>query len=278
MADEEKKTTSAEESWSAALRRVCRGILEEYSAPFEFLGGVTMVLPQIFKPRGVRRRELYYDLDLCGVRSLVIVIMISMLMGAVLAIQSALQLRKFGTEIFVIDLVGFAVLKEFGPLMVAMVAIGRAGSAFAAEIGTMKVNEEISALQTLGIRPEAFLVLPKLLAMLLALPILPILTIIGDLAGLLGGMFVGVSYLGLTAEVYTERTFAVLNNITFLLGVLKSIPFAVLITLAGCYCGFTATGDALGVGRGATKAVVLSIFLVVIADAVMSVLYSFIGY
>ena len=277
MADEEKKTsgTPAEESWSAALRRVCRGILEEYSTPFEFLGGVTMVLPQIFKPRGVRRRELYYYLDLCGVRSLVIVIMISMLMGAVLAIQSALQLRKFGTEIFVIDLVGFAVLKEFGPLMVAMVAIGRAGSAFAAEIGTMKVNEEISALQTLGIRPEAFLVLPKLLAMLLALPIL---TIIGDLAGLLGGMFVGVSCIGLTAEVYFERTFAVLNNVTFLLGVLKSVPFAVLITLAGCYCGFTATGDALGVGRGATKAVVLSIFLVVIADAVMSVLYSFIGY
>ena len=277
MAEEERKIdrSEGEESWSAALRRVCRGFAEEFSPPFEFLGGVVMVLPQIFKPRGVRRRELYYYLDLCGVRSLVIVIMISVLMGAVLAIQSALQLRKFGTEIFVVDLVGFAVLKEFGPLMVAMVAIGRAGSAFAAEIGTMKVNEEISALQTLGIRPEAFLVLPKLLAMLLALPVL---TIIGDLAGLLGGMFVGVSFLGLTAEVYTERTFSVLNNITFLLGVLKCIPFAVLITLAGCYCGFTATGDALGVGRGATKAVVLSIFLVVIADAVMSVLYSFIGY
>ena len=277
MADEEKKIEgcAAEESWSAALHRVCRGFAEEFSAPFEFLGGVAMVLPRIFKPRGIRRRELYYYLDLCGVRSLVIVIMISVLMGAVLAIQSALQLRKFGTEIFVIDLVGFAVLKEFGPLMVAMVAIGRAGSAFAAEIGTMKVNEEISALQTLGIRPEAYLVLPKLLAMLLALPAL---TIIGDLAGLLGGMFVGVTYLGLTAEVYVERTFAVLDNITFLLGVLKCIPFAVLITLAGCYCGFTATGDALGVGRGATKAVVLSIFLVVIADAVMSVLYSFMGY
>ena len=277
MAEEKSSNdrSAAEESWSAAFARVWRGIREDLSTPFEFLGGVTMVLPQIFKPRGIRRRELYYYLDLCGVRSLVIVIMISVLMGAVLAIQSALQLRKFGTEIFVADLVGFAVLKEFGPLMVAMVAIGRAGSAFAAEIGTMKVNEEISALQTMGIRPEAFLVLPKLLAMLLALPIL---TIVGDLAGLLGGMFVGVSFIGLTAEVYYERTFSVLNNVTFLLGVLKSVPFAVLITLAGCYCGFTATGDALGVGRGATKAVVLSIFLVVIADAVMSVLYSFIGY
>ena len=276
MAERERsRSEEAADSWSAAFRRVCRGIADDLAVPFEFLGGAVMVLPQLFKPRGIRRREFYYYLDLCGVRSLVIVVMISLLMGAVLGLQSALQLRKFGTEIFVVDLVGFAVLKEFGPLMVAMVAIGRAGSAFAAEIGTMKVNEEISALQTLGIRPEAHLVLPKLLAMLLAMPIL---TIIGDLAGLLGGMFVGVSYLGLTAEVYCSRTFAVLDCMNFLLGVLKSLPFAVLITLAGCYCGFTATGDALGVGRGATKAVVLSIFLVVIADAVMSILYSFIGY
>ena len=221
MAEEERKRSeAAADSWSAAFRRVSRGIAADFSAPFEFLGGVVMVLPQIFKPRGIRRREFYYYLDLCGARSLVIVVMISLLMGAVLALQSALQLRKFGAEIFVVDLVGFAVFKEFGPLMVAMVSLGRAGSAFAAEIGTMKVNEEISALQTLGIRPEAYLVLPKLLAMLLAMPIL---TIIGDLAGLLGGLFVGVSYLGLTVEVYFDRTFAVLDSVNFLLGVVLCI-------------------------------------------------------
>ena len=277
MAEEKSSSgrSAAEESWSAAFSRVWRGIMEEFSAPFEFLGGVTMVLPQIFKPRGIRRRELYYYLDLCGVRSLVIVIMISVLMGAVLAIQSVLQLRKFGTEIFVADLVGFAVLKEFGPLMVAMVAIGRAGSAFAAEIGTMKVNEEISALQTMGIRPEAYLVLPKLVAMLMAMPLLAAL---GDVAGIAGGMAVGVTYLELPVAVYWERTINTLGGMTFFLGIVKCAVFAILITLCGCYCGFSAEGDAQGVGRGATRAVVSSIFFVVVADAVMTMLYSFIGY
>jgi phospholipid/cholesterol/gamma-HCH transport system permease protein len=253
----------------------CKKQLDKLSAPLEFIGSVVLVLPKIFKRKGLRAREFFYYLDMCGVRSIGIVILISLLMGAVVALQSALQMRKVGTEIYVIDLVGFAVLKEFGPLMVAMIAIGRAGSAFAAEIGTMKVNEEISALSTMGIRPEAYLVLPKLMAMIVALPIL---TVIGDLAGIVGGMFVGVAYIDLPIGVYLERTFETLDAITFLLGVFKGIPFAILITLSGCYCGFTASGDALGVGRGATKAVVLSIFCVVVADALITLLYSYIGY
>ena len=201
--------------------------------------------------------------------------MISFLMGAVLALQSALQMRKFGTEVFTADLVGFAVLKEFGPLMVAIIATGRAGSAFAAEIGTMKVNEEISALRTMGISPEAFLVMPKLVAMIVALPLL---AAIGDVAGLAGGMAVGVTYMELPASVYWERTVNALDGITFLLGIAKCAFFAVLISLCGCYCGFAADGDAQGVGRGATRAVVSSVFFVVIADAVLTMLYSFIGY
>ena len=275
MREKSQSGNADPESWSACFRRVVRDYAGRCAAPFEFLGGVALVLPMVFKRRGIRWRDLYYYFDLCGVRSLLTVIMISMLMGAVMALQAAMQMRKFGTEIFVVDLVAYATVKEFGPLMVAVIAIGRAGSAFAAEIGTMKVNEEISALQTLGIRPEAHLVLPKLLAMLVALPVL---TIFGDAAGLLGGMFVGVGYLDLPPSVYFERTFAVLNCPTLMLGIAKGIPFSVLITLAGCYCGFTASGDALGVGRGATRAVVLSIFLITVADAVLAVLYSFIGY
>ena len=179
------------------------------------------------------------------------------------------------TDIFIVDLVGFAVLKEFGPLMVAVIATGRAGSAFAAEIGTMKVNEEIHALKTLGVSPESFLVLPKLAAMLIAMPLL---TVFGDAAGLLGGMTVGVTFMDIPAAAYIERTFNVLDEVTFILGVLKCAVFSILITLAGCYCGFQASGDAQGVGRGATKAVVVSVFLVIIADALMTLLYSFIGY
>ncbi len=243
--------------------------------PVIFVGRVAAVLPLLFARRGIRKREFGYYLDLCGARSLPIVLAICYLMGLVLGIQAALQMQKVGTEIFVVDLVGFSVLKEFGPLMVAMIATGRAGSAFAAEIGTMKVEEEISALETMGIRPEAYLVLPKLLAMLIALPVL---TVFGDFAGIAGGFTVGVTTLGLPVSAYWTRSVEVLDALTFLLGVLKSVVFAVLVTLSGCYCGFRASADAQGVGRAATSAVVCSIFLVVIADALITILYSFIGY
>ena len=245
------------------------------AAPLIFLGAVAIAVPSFFTRRGFRKRELNYYLDLCGVQSVPIVLLICFLMGAGVSLQSVLQLRKFGAEVFNADLVGFAVLKEFGPLMVAIIATGRAGSAFAAEIGTMKVNEEISALQTMGIRPEAYLVLPKLFAMLISMPLL---AAIGDVAGIMGGMAIGVSYTDLPLAVYWGRTVNALNGITFMLGILKSAVFSVLISLCGCYCGFTAAGDAQGVGRGATKAVVSSIFFVVVADAVLTMLYSFIGY
>ena len=260
---------------SEELRQAWKDLGWKLAAPLVFIGAVALALPTLFRKRGFRKREVLYYLDLCGVRSVPIVILICLLMGAVMGIQAALQLRKVGTEIFIVDLVGFAVLKEFGPLMVAMIATGRAGSAFAAEIGTMKVNEEISALRTMGIRPEAYLVLPKLTAMLIAMPLL---AVIGDVAGVAGGMLVGVTYLELPLEVYWERTINALGPMTFLLGILKCAVFAMLISLCGCYCGFSAEGDAQGVGRGATRAVVSSIFFVVVADAVMTILYSFIGY
>ena len=233
--------------------------------PIVFIGRVASVLPQLRNPRRLRLRETLYYLDLCGVKSLPIVLAICFLMGVSIV----------GQEIFVVDLVGFAVLKEFGPLMVALIATGRAGSAFAAEIGTMKVDEEISALETMGITPEAYLVLPKLIAMLIALPLL---TVFGDAAGLLGGMLIGTTTMGIPVPTYWSRSLEVLDYMTFLLGALKSLAFAVLVTLAGCYCGFVAQNDALGVGRAATSAVVASIFLVVIADVVITILYSFIGY
>lgn len=257
------------------LSEKIKAVAETVTEPVCFVGAVAAALPEIFQKRGIRKKDLFYYLDLCGTRSLGVVLLISWLMGMVLALQGALQLRKVGTDIFIVDLVGFAVLKEFGPLMVAIIATGRAGSAFAAEIGTMKVNEEIYALKTLGITPEAFLVIPKLCAMMIALPLL---AVFGDAAGIAGGMAVGVTFMDIPLSAYAERTFAVLDEVTFLLGILKCAVFSLLITLAGCYCGFQAESDAQGVGRGATKAVVASIFLVIVADAVMTLLYSFIGY
>ena len=258
-----------------AAAEVWREYYYKFTAPLVFIGQLTRGLPEQLSFRKRRSREFFYYLELCGSRSLGVVLLTSLLMGGVLALQSALQMQKVGTEIFVVDLVGFAVLKEFGPLIVAIIATGRAGSAFAAEIGTMKVNEEISALETMGLDSVSYLVYPKLWAMILALPLL---TVFGDIAGIIGGMFIGIPYLGIPATAYWTRTIEVLDGITFILGVLKSVVFAIAITLVGCFCGFQASGDAQGVGRGATNAVVSSIILVVICDAVMTVLYSFVGY
>ncbi len=240
-----------------------------------FSGGVVLALPELFRRRKRRWREFFYYFDLCGSQSLLIVLLICFLMGVVLGIQGALQMSKVGTEIFMVDLIGFSVLKELGPLMVAIIATGRAGSAFAAEIGTMKVNEELSALKTLGINPEGYLVIPKLGAMLLAMPLL---TVCGDAAGIVGGMSVGVTVSGIPAAAYWSRTVDVLNVASLLSGLIKSAVYAVLITFAGCYYGFTSSGDAQGVGRAATQAVVASIFLVVVSDAVMTLLFSFVGW
>ena len=248
---------------------------DSVTEPVVFIGRVASALPLLRQKRQLRIKEILYYLDLCGAQSLPLVLLICFLMGGVLAINGQIQLSKFGSEIFIVDMVGFSVLKEFGPLMVALIATGQAGSAFASEIGTMKVDEEISALDTLGIRPAAYLVLPKLIAMLIALPLL---TVFGDFAGLTGGLAVGITVAGLPLAAYVERTLDILDSTTFLLGVLKSFVFAVLITLAGCYCGFRSSGDAQGVGRAATAAVVISILFVVVATALLTVLYSFIGY
>ena len=226
-------------------------------------------------PRKLRWRAVGYYLDLCGAQALPIVLLICFLMGVTMGFQAAVQMRKFGTEIFVADLVGFATLKEFGPLMVALIATGRAGSAFAAEIGAMKAEEEISALITMGISPNRFLVVPKLLAMVLALPML---TVFGDVAGLLGGLAVGVFFLDLPAATYIARTAEVLTPPVFLLGILKTVFFGVMVALVGCREGFRSSPDSQGVGRAATSAVVQSILLLVIIDTILTIIYSFWGY
>ncbi len=242
----------------------------------EFIGAISVELwHELRHWRKFRRRECWYYLDLCGRQSLPIVLLICGLMGMILGLQAAIQMRQFGTELYVADLVGFSLLKELGPLMVAMIATGRAGSAFAAEIGTMKVDEEISALSTMGMSPERFLVIPKLVAMLVALPLL---TVFGDVAGLLGGMAVGVGWLEIPAAAYWSRTMEELTPLTFLLGVVKSFFFALLITLAGCWRGFESSADAQGVGRSATGAVVDSILLIVVADVILTMFYSIFGY
>lgn len=252
-----------------------RKILRQWRQLVEFFGQLGLdIRTDLRHPGRHRWRETLYYIDLCGRRSLGIVVLICGLMGFILALQGGLLIREYGGELFVADLVGFSLLKELGPLMVGMIATGRAGSAFAAEIGTMKVNEEVSALTTMGISPVRFLVVPKLLAMLI---VLPLLAVAGDMAGLLGGLLIGVTYLDLPVSAYWGRTLQVLSPQVLTLGVLKCFVFAALITLIGCWRGFQADPDAQGVGRAATGAVVSSILLLVVADLFITLFYASIG-
>ncbi len=241
-----------------------------------FVGDLSKVSWRVLrKPSQLRWKETLYYMDMCGSQAVPIVLMICFLMGVILGFQAAVQMRKFGTELYVADLVGFSILKELGPLMVAMIATGRAGSAFAAEIGTMKVNDEISALETMGFAPSRFLVIPKMLAMVI---VSPVLTVFGDVIGIVGGFVVGTTMLGLPLMAYYNRTVEVLYPMVFMLGMVKSVVFALIIAVIGCLRGFQAECNAQGVGRATTSAVVTSIFLIVIADAVLTIIFSLMGY
>lgn len=225
----------------------------------------------IRRPFKIRWRETFYYMDMCGADALPIVSMICFLMGLILAFQGAVQLSKVGTDIYLADAVGLSIVKELGPLMVAMISTGRAGSAFAAEIGTMKVGEEVNAMTTFGFIPSRFLFVPKFIAMIIAMPML---TVFGDFVGVLGGMVVGYFKLGIPIVAYANRTMLVIRPGHLGESLTKSVVFAIIITVVGCIRGFESDNDAQGVGRSATTAVVTSIFVIIIADAFLTYLFS----
>ncbi len=232
---------------------------------------VSALIYSVRNPRKVRWRETLYYMDVCGTDALPIVCLVCFLMGLILGFQGAVQMHKFGTDIFVADLVGLSVVKELGPLMVAMICIGRAGSAFAAELGTMKVGEEIDAMVTMGFVPTRFLIVPKIIALFV---VMPVLTIFGDIMGILGGMFIGKIKLDLPLIAYYNRTVIALIPQFVIEGLLKSMVFAVLVAAIGCFRGLQAKNDTQGVGRAATSAVVSGIFLVIVADTILTVIFS----
>jgi phospholipid/cholesterol/gamma-HCH transport system permease protein len=191
-----------------------------------------------------------------------------------MAFQAAAQLKRFGANLLVADLIGISVCRELGPLMTAIVVCGRSGAAFAAELGFMKVNEEVDALRTMGLGPMRYLVLPRALALVL---VLPLLTILADLAGMLGGLVVGLTTLGLTARGYWNETVNVVTLWDFSSGVLKSALFGLAIALIACQQGLATTGGAEGVGRRTTSAVVVTLFTLILVDAVLVVFLRVVG-
>ncbi|MDP1681690.1 MAG: MlaE family lipid ABC transporter permease subunit [Burkholderiales bacterium] len=237
-----------------------------------FVGENTVALLHALKsPRHLRFRPILANIQQAGFDALPIVGLLSFLIGMVIAYQGSVQLARYGANIFIADLVGHATLRELAPMMVAIIVAGRSGSAYAAQIGTMKVTEEIDALRTMGVSPLELLVLPKLIALLIALPLL---TVFADFTGVLGGMLVASTQLDVDVYTFLDRFDDAIKVSTFLFGVGKAPVFAMIIALVGCYSGFQARGSADSVGRQTTVSVVQSIFLIIIADAIFSIVAS----
>jgi phospholipid/cholesterol/gamma-HCH transport system permease protein len=209
-----------------------------------------------------------------GFNALPIVGLISLLIGVVLAYQGAVQLQKFGAQVFVVNLVGVSVLREVGILLTAIVVAGRSGSAFAASIGSMVIREEVDAMRTLGLSPVEVLVLPRILALVL---MMPVLAFFADLMGLLGGMLMCWLALDVTPVVFVDRLRAAVGVSHFWVGMVKAPVFGFIIGLIGCLDGLRVAGSAESVGRQTTRAVVTSIFLVIVADAFFSIFFSYVG-
>jgi len=237
-----------------------------------FLGeNAIVLLRSVARPQRIRWRAIAYNLQTTGFEALPITCLLSFLMGIVIAYQGAEQLRQFGANIYVADLVGLSMVRELSPMLTAIIVAGRSGSAYAAQIGTMKVTEEIDALRTIGVGPLELLVLPKVLALIVALPLLTVYT---DVMGVLGGMIMARAQLDVSFGAFFERLLEAVTLNSFLVGVGKAPVFAVIIALVGCYQGFQVGGSADSVGRQTTLSVVQSVFLVIVTDALFSILFS----
>lgn len=247
-------------------------VLQNLLAMLAFVGECATVLGRaLAHPRSIRWRPVLHNLQTAGFDALPIVGLLSFLMGVVISYQGADQLQRFGANIFIVDLVSLSMLRELSPLMTAIIVAGRSGSSYAAQIGTMKVTEEIDALCTIGIGPIELLVLPKMLALIIALPLL---TIYADITGVLGGMIMASTKLGVSFDVFLDRIGNAVSLSSFLTGVGKAPVFAAIIALVGCFQGFQVSGSADSVGRQTTVSVVQSIFLVILADALFSVVFN----
>jgi phospholipid/cholesterol/gamma-HCH transport system permease protein len=247
-----------------------------YLGALASLGGraayFTFVAP--FKGKSLRLPQAVSQAMQVGVRALPILSLITFFIGLILALQSAYELRKFGAITFVANAVAISMTRELGPLITAIVVIGRSGSAFAAEIGTMKVTEEIDALETMAIHPVDFLVAPKFLAMTI---MLPCLTVWANSMGILGGALFGVTQAGFFFGRYIRASLDALFLRDIVTGLIKSVVFGIAITAVGCHEGLTTGGGAEEVGRSTTRAVVVSIFLVILVDLVFTTLFFFLG-
>jgi phospholipid/cholesterol/gamma-HCH transport system permease protein len=259
----------------ANLGRNTLAVCAEAARLLSFYGQTVLTLGRLLlQPGRLRLTSLTHHLEQTCINALPIVGLIAFLIGVVMAYQGADQLRRFGAEIFTVNLLGISILREIGILLTAIVVAGRSGSAFTAQIGTMKVNQEIDAMRTLGLDPVEVLVLPRLLALMIALPLL---AFFADVLGLFGGGLMCALTLDISPGQYLTQLDRAIDGGTFLVGLIKAPVFAFLIGMVGCYEGLSVAGSAESVGQMTTRSVVVAIFLVIVFDALFSILFSYVG-
>ncbi len=277
-APEKPRRSNVAESALSAIAHVGESTIRAMLSGREligFFGLVAVTLTRTLRhPARLRTLSLVTQMDRTGVTALPILGLLSFLIGVVLAYQGADQLRRFGAEIFTVNLLGVGVLRELGVLLTAIIVAGRSGSAFTAEIGAMEVNEEIDAMRTLGLDPIEVLVLPRLFGLVLTLPLL---AAYADFMALLGGALMAWGVLGIAPPLFIRQMHEAIGEWTLWVGILKAPFFAATIALVGCHQGLTVSRSAESVGRLTTVSVVRSIFLVIIIDAAFSFLYSSLG-
>jgi len=254
--------------------RLFQSFIQSLYAHIIFIGELTTFFVRVMRhPSRIRWKNVWLVTESAGVNALPIVCLIGFLMGLILAFQSIVPMSKFGAEIFVSELIGLSMIRELGPLMTAIVLAGRTGSAFAAELGAMKVNEEIDALTTMGLEPMNFLVVIRIMA---ALIVTPILTIYADLISVVGGAIPLVS-MGYPLVTYYNGVIKAVDYVDFISGLFKSVFFGLLVAGAGCKCGLQTKTGAGAVGESTTHAVVNSIVLIVMCDGIFSVIFYYLG-
>jgi len=240
-----------------------------------FVGECAIGLGNLIKrPRKFRWRDCLEQMQQCGAMALPIVSLISVLVGLTLAYTGALILRQYGGDIYVADLVGITMVREMGALMTAIVLAGRTGAAFAAHLGNMKANEEIDALNTLGISPVDFLVMPRLIALCL---MMPLLALYANCLGIIGGMIIALGVLDIPPAAYWVEMLTIVDMSDVMSGLIKAATFGVIVGVAGCLRGLQAERSAMGVGLAATSAVVTAILFIIVADALYAVLFDILG-
>jgi phospholipid/cholesterol/gamma-HCH transport system permease protein len=256
------------------LGRVVVGFWEDTRSLIGFVGELVSALgTAVIHPKSVRWRDVVRVAETAGVNALAIIVLVSFLMGVIMAFQGAISLRRFGADVFVANLVGLAMLRELGPLMTAIILAGRSGSAFAAELGTMKVREEIDALKTMGLDPVRFLVVTRVIA---AVVMTPLLTVFADLLGLIGGALVMRSF-GVPMITFYRQVQYQVSYGSFVGGLVKSFVFGILVAAIGCLRGLQTTTGASAVGESTTRAVVSGIVLIVITDGIFSVVFYYLN-